>query len=126
VKNDTVASYDFLTPNLCNDMHGAAGCPNSNTIRSGDDWLSTNLPPLIDYVNGHEGVIFVVWDEGSATLKIPFLAIGPGVKENYLGAISYTHRSLVKSIERIFGLPYLATVAADHDFADLFKDGRFP
>lgn len=126
VKNDTVASYDFLTPNLCNDMHGAAGCPNSNTIRSGDDWLSTNLPPLIDYVNGHEGVIFVVWDEGSATLKIPFLAIGPGVKKNYVGAISYTHRSLVKSVERIFGLPYLATVAADHDFADLFEDGRFP
>ncbi len=126
VKNDTVASYDFITPNLCNDMHGAAGCPNSNTIRSGDDWLGANLPPLIDYVNGHEGVIFVVWDEGSATLKIPFLAIGPGVKKNYVGAVSYTHRSLIKSVERIFGLPYLATVAADHDFADLFEEGRFP
>lgn len=31
-----VASYTFITPNLCNDMHGASGCPDSDTIHSGD------------------------------------------------------------------------------------------
>ena len=81
LKNDHVAGYSFVTPNLCNDMHGASGCPQSDTIRAGDDWLATNLPPIIDYATTHAGVIFLVWDEGSATLKIPFLAIGPGVKK---------------------------------------------
>jgi hypothetical protein len=126
LKNDAVAAYNFITPNLCNDMHGASGCPSSNTIRAGDDWLGANLPAMIDYANGHHGVIFLVWDEGSATLTMPFLAVGPGVKKGYVGNVRYTHRSLVKSVERIFGLPALAKVAGDQDFADLFESGRFP
>jgi acid phosphatase len=107
-------------------MHGASGCQNSNTIRSGDDWLKANLPAMIDYSNAHRGVIFVVFDEGSATLTLPFIAIGPGVKKGYVGGVQYTHRSLIKSVERIFGLPLLAKVAGDDDFADLFESGRFP
>jgi hypothetical protein len=122
----TVAAYSFITPNLCNDMHGAGGCPDSNTIRSGDDWLSTNLPPLIDYANANRGVIFIVWDEGAATLDIPFIAVGPKVKKGHVGTVHYTHGSLVKSVERIFGLPFLSTVAGENDLADLFEDGSFP
>src|ERR1051325_7137561 len=64
-----VASYTFITPNLCNDMHGASGCPNSDKIKSGDSWLSTELPRMITYVNSHAGVIFITWDEGSGTSK---------------------------------------------------------
>ena len=30
-------------PNLCHDMHGQSGCPNSNTIQAGDDWLRENV-----------------------------------------------------------------------------------
>ncbi|HEX4446250.1 MAG TPA: alkaline phosphatase family protein, partial [Polyangiaceae bacterium] len=73
----SVAQYNFITPNLCDDMHGAGGCANSNTIQAGDTWLSTNLPPMIAFANAHSGVIFLVWDEGDQTLKIPFVAIGP-------------------------------------------------
>jgi len=40
-------------------MHGASGCPDSNTIRSGDTWLKNELPRLISYVNAHAGVIFL-------------------------------------------------------------------
>src|SRR5262245_60051061 len=32
----TVASYNFITPNQCHDMHGQSGCADSNTIRAGD------------------------------------------------------------------------------------------
>ncbi|HEX3595969.1 MAG TPA: alkaline phosphatase family protein [Polyangiaceae bacterium] len=124
--SDAVAAYNFITPNLCNDMHGAAGCPNSNSIRSGDDWLGANLPALITYAAAHKGVVFVLWDEGAATLSIPFLAIGPTVKKNYVGNVKYTHGSVVKSVERIFGLPYLAKVAGENDFTDLFEPGSFP
>jgi hypothetical protein len=53
--NGDVASYTFITPNLCNDMHGASGCPNSNTIQSGDTWLSTELPRIISYANANAG-----------------------------------------------------------------------
>jgi hypothetical protein len=123
---NNIASYVFITPNLCNDMHGATGCPNSNTIRSGDDWLKAELPRIINYATTHAGIVFITWDEGSATTKVPFLAVGPGVKAGYAGAVSYDHGSLVKSVERILGLPFLSTVSGKNDFTDLFNAGFFP
>ena len=115
-----VASYTFITPNLCNDMHGASGCPDSNTIKSGDDWLKTELPPLITYANAHAGVILLAWDEGDTTGKMPFVALGPTVKAGYTGSVAYTHSSLVKSIDEILGLPVLAKAASASDLSDLF------
>ncbi len=75
---NNIASYVFITPNLCDDMHGASGCPNSNTIRSGDDWLKSELPRIISWATTHAGTIYITWDEGDTTGKMPFLAIGPG------------------------------------------------
>jgi hypothetical protein len=126
LKNDQVASYNFITPDQCHDMHGQAGCPDSNTIRAGDGWLKAQLTTLLPYANTHHGVIFVFWDEGTATLKVPFLAVGPNVKKNYVGSINYNHRSITKTIEKIFGLPYLDTVKGDNDFSDLFEGGTLP
>jgi hypothetical protein len=123
---NNIASYVFITPNLCNDMHGATGCPNGNRIRSGDDWLAAELPNLINWANLHSSVILLTWDEGSGTTKMPFLAIGPGVKANYTGAVSYDHKSIIKSVEEIFGLPLLSTVSGATDLADLFQPGFFP
>ena len=124
----TVAQYTFIAPNVCNDMHGDSSCPSSgDVIAIGDAWLAANLPPIIDYVNAHSGVIFIVWDEpeGGSTL-IPFFAIGPHFKAGYTSTVAFTHSSLVKTIEEIFGLPILSTVAGATDFADLFQPGTFP
>jgi hypothetical protein len=121
----TVATFNFVTPNLCHDMHGASGC-SSNVIRAGDDWLKANLPALIQFVNANAGVIFLTWDEGDSTTKMPFLAIGPTVKAGYAGGVSYDHGSLLKSVERILGLSTLAKVSSANDFADLFTSGSFP
>jgi hypothetical protein len=123
---NNMADYVFITPNLCNDMHGATGCPNSNSIRSGDDWLKAELPRIISWATTHSATIYITWDEGSSTGKMPFLAIGPGVKANYTGTVSYTHSSIIKSVERIFGLPTLSTVSGNNDLADLYNSGFFP
>jgi phosphatidylinositol-3-phosphatase len=123
---NNVASYVFITPDLCNDMHGAIGCPKGNPIKVGDDWLRSHLPHLIDWVTKNAGVIFITWDEGEDTSKMPFLAIGPGVKPKYSGGVSYNHGSIVKSVEEIFNLPVLASVSGNNDLLDLFKPGLFP
>ena len=122
-----VAQYNFISPNVCNDMHGGGGCPSGNVITLGDQWLQANLPPLIDYVNAHEGVIFVIWDEpeGGSNL-VPFLAIGPHVKPNYSSSVAFTHSSLPKTIETIFKLPVLPTLTSANDFADVFQPGFYP
>lgn len=59
-----------------------------------------------------------------------FLAVGSHVKAAYASTVSYTHSSLVKSIERILALPTLSTVTSANELSDLFvagftlKDGR--
>ena len=107
-------------------MHGDSGCPNKNEINSGDDWLKANLPAIISYANANDGAIFLTWDEGEGTKKMPFIAIGPHTRTGYAGKVKYTHSSQLKSIERILGLPVLSTVSGDTDFTDLFVDGFFP
>ena len=124
--NHAVATYNFITPNQCHDMHGQSGCPNGNTIRSGDDWLAANLPALIAFVNANDGVIFITWDEGSSTNFLAFIAIGPHVKAGYAGGVMYTHSSMVKSIENILGVPVLPAVASANTLSDLFVTGAFP
>jgi hypothetical protein len=124
--NVAVKSYNFITPNQCHDMHGQSGCPNSNTIKSGDDWLKANLPPLITFASAHAGVVFITWDEGSSTNKMPFLAVGPGVKVGYAGGVSYNHGSIIKSAEKILNLSVLSKVSGNNELADLFKSGQYP
>jgi hypothetical protein len=121
-----VASFTFITPNQCHDMHGQSGCPDSNTVRAGDNWLSTELPRILNYANSHAGVVFITWDEGSSTLKMPFLTLGPSAKTNYAGSVSYNHSSVLKSIERILQLPTLSKVSSANELTDLFKSGQYP
>jgi hypothetical protein len=73
-----LANYVFITPNVCNDMHGDKKCPKGNAITAGDNWLKAELPRIIDWVTINSGVIFIIWDEGDDTLKLPFFAVGPG------------------------------------------------
>jgi len=124
--NHAVATFNFITPNLCNDMHGDSGCPNKNEIAAGDQWLKANLPAIISYVDANEGAIFLTWDEGDSTKKMPFIAIGPHTRTGYTSTVKYTHSSQLKSIERILGLPVLSTVSSANDFTDLFVSGFFP
>ena len=121
-----VSAYVFITPDLCHNGHGQSGCPDDNNQQSADQWLSESLPSLIAFADANEGVIFLVWDEGASGHLLPFIAVGPHVKAGYAGTVSYSHSSLLKSLEEIFGLPILPTVTAASDFADLFEPGFFP
>jgi len=121
----SVPGYAFITPNLCDDMHGATGCV-GNEITLGDTWLKQNLPALIAYAKANAGVIFITWDEAESTPYMAFIAVGPGVKPGYASSVAYDHGSMLKSVEGIFGLPYLATVTHKNDLADLFKAGAYP
>jgi hypothetical protein len=116
-----VASYNFITPNQCNDMHS---CP----IGAGDRWLSTQLPMIMAsraYQAG--GAIVITWDEGEngADGPIGLIVASPFAKGGgYHNAIHYDHSSTLKTVEEIFGLKPLLGHAADpgvSDLGDLFR-----
>jgi hypothetical protein len=126
LRSGDIANYNFITPDLCHDMHGDEACSEADTIQASDDWLRAHLPALIDFCDANAGVVFVVWDEGESSSRIPFLALGARTKPHYVGDVEYDHGSLVRSVETIFALPVLATVRDTADFSDLFQPGQFP
>ena len=62
--NNAQAQYNFITPNLCHDMHNLSGCLTPDPVKNGDTWLSEQIPMIMKskaYQQG--GVIFIIWDE---------------------------------------------------------------
>jgi phosphatidylinositol-3-phosphatase len=126
---NTVARYNFITPNLCNDMHNSSGCATSNSVRNGDTWLATAVPPILNsaaYRDG--GVLFITWDEGEggADGPIGLIALSPFAKgQGYTNSVRYTHSSLLRTVQEIFGVtPLLGDAANATDLSDLFQ--QFP
>lgn len=133
LNNGDVAAYTFITPNLCNDMHGDSSCTNGCTsgtaaacVSAGDAWLQANVPPIISFINQHGGVLFIVWDEPENATTQPFLVIGPHVKAGHGSTVNYTHSSYVKSLDQILRLPVLQKAQSANDFSDFFEAGHYP
>ncbi len=116
LQNNTVPRYVFITPNLCNDMHDCG-------VTAGDTWLSKEVPKILAsqaYKNG--GALFITWDESPTTDgPIGMIVVSPFAKVNYSNTIPYTHSSLLKTVQEIFGVtPLLRDAANATDLSDLF------
>ena len=62
LQHNTQARYNFITPNLCDDMHDACA-PLFDSVKQGDTWLAQNLPIILNsqaYKSG--GFVFITWD----------------------------------------------------------------
>lgn len=120
LKNNTVARYNFITPNLCHDTHNC-------TVTVGDTWLSTEVPGILSseaYKDG--GALFITWDEGASDGDGPIgmIVLSPFAKANYSNTIRYTHSSALKTFQEIFGVrPLLRDAANAPDLSDLFVSG---
>lgn len=125
MQSGKLADYVFITPDLCHDMHGASDCED-NLVAEGDAFLAGFLPRVVDWSKRNDAVIFLVWDEGKRGLRMPFYALGSGVKQGYESKVEYSHRSVVKTVERIFGLPTLPAVKDANDLEDMFEPGVLP
>jgi phosphatidylinositol-3-phosphatase len=117
LQNNTVASYNFITPNLCNDMHNC-------DVSAGDAWLASELPKILNsqaYKDG--GAIFITFDESEGgDFPIGMIVLSPFVRvPGYSNAIHYTHSSTLRTVQEIFGItPLLRDAANATDLIDLF------
>ena len=123
--SNTLANYVFVTPDSCHNMHGGSHCE-GNKIASGDDFLKDFMPPLLTWAKANDAVVFITWDEGNWEKSLPFFVAGAGVKAGHESGVRYTHDSVLRTVERIFGLPILDAVKGSTDLADMFEPGFLP
>lgn len=105
---DHLPDLVWITPNLANDMH-------NNGVRSGDVWLASFLPKILNSSSWKDGgVIFLVWDEAdndnSGCCGVPggghtlLLAISPLAKKGFTSNTPYNHYNLLRTIQDAWGL----------------------
>jgi phosphatidylinositol-3-phosphatase len=117
-----VARYNFITPNLCDDMHDSCG---GNAIAHGDAWLKKTVPLILKsttYRSG--GVLFITWDEAaSGDGPIPMIVLSPYAKGNhYSNWTYYTHSSMLRTIQEIFGVyPLIRYAGSATDLRSMFS-----
>jgi phospholipase C len=134
LSNNSVARYNFITPNLCHDMHGPMTmCHHDygNMIVAGDQWLSREVPKILNsqaFKDG--GALFITWDEGdepedehapASDGPIGMIVLSPYAKKLYGNDLPYDHSSTVRTMETIFGVPFLRGAKSARDLGDLFQ-----
>lgn len=127
--NGTLAHYNFITPNICDDMHDTCA-PTNNQVRQGDNWLAQNVPMILNsaaYQNN--GLLIITWDEGaSGDGPIGMIVLSPLAKGGgYHNSLRYTHSSTLRTFQKIFGVgPFLGDAATALDLSDLFLPNAIP
>ena len=119
-----VGRYNFITPDLCHDMHNA--CPPENDrVAQGDRWLAAEVPTILNsaaYRAG--GALFITWDEGLGDSDGPIglLLLSPLAKgHGYASSARASHSATLRTIQELLGVgPLLGSAASSPDLADLF------
>ncbi len=108
LQSNTVARYVWITPNLCDDMHGNTGCLTGNALlTAGDTWLSNTVAEIVgSQAYSNNGVIFVTWDEGEGEDgPIGMIVMSPLAKGGgYSNTLHYTHSSTLLTMQEIFNV----------------------
>lgn len=94
IANNNVAQYNFITPNLCDDMHDKCS-PIHNQIKQGDTWLSQHVPTILNSAAFQAGgALFITWDEAATgDGPIGMIVLSPFAKGNgFEDSIHYTRR----------------------------------
>lgn len=144
--NNTVAKYNWITPDQYNDMHTAltGGFTYNGTtytgdqaeIAQGDNFLSKIVPLIMASQAYQNNGAIVIWndeDEGDAAgtdsqFSGAEIVISPLAKGNaYNSTISLNHSSDLLTMQEIFGLnTRLGDSANATDLSDLFQAGAIP
>ncbi len=113
LRNDTLATFNFVTPDLCDDTHD---CP----VANGDAFLSALVPQILASPSYRRGdtALFVVWDEDT---PIPNIVVAPSVRPGTVVTTPVSHYSLLRATEEMLGLPLLGAAQTAPSLRGLFN-----
>jgi phosphatidylinositol-3-phosphatase len=148
---NTVANYNWITPNQYNDQHTALSggflglTGDAANIRQGDNFLSIVVPQIMAswaYRNG--GAIILWWDEAEQDTTtanpddlnhtIGEIVISPLAHPNvngvpYASPVFLTHSSDLRTLQKVFHVSsplFLGDAVHANDLSDLFVEGAIP
>jgi hypothetical protein len=152
--NNTVAQFNWITPDQYNDMHSSLNTPftyngvtyaagtDQEAVALGDNFLSIVVPEIEASQAFKDNGVIVIWNDetegdetagSTANFDGTEIVISPLAKGNaYTNTILYTHASDLVTLQNIFGVAgggpggYLGGAGGANSLADLFKPGVIP
>lgn len=119
----TLANYVWITPDLCHSMHDC-------DITTGDTWLQSVIPAIIQSPAFANAVLFLVWDEGSTSIGggglVPLVAASNQTGAGTQVTSSATHYDTLATVEWLWGLPALGESAVANPMAQFFNAAPTP
>jgi phosphatidylinositol-3-phosphatase len=121
---DLSKRYLFVTPHMCDDMHGDSTCTGTDAlIRRGDAWTQDfvgRVAATADYQAG-KTLILITYDEGEAvnegenclanlsdvSCHVPLWIVSAGITPGTHSSKLFSHYSLLRTSESGLGVPLL-------------------
>ena len=120
LRSGDLASYSFVTPNLCSDEHD---CP----ISDGDRWLAEWVPRIVGSPAYRDGttVLFITYDEDDHAEgnRVYTVVVAPSVRPGTIAGEDFTHYSLLRTQEELLGLPFLGQATSSPSMKAAFHLG---
>jgi acid phosphatase len=114
--------FSFIVPNALNDAH-------DGSLASADQWLNTNIDPLIKSSGFHNnGLLVIVFDESVLSDlshgggHVMTVVVGPQVKNGFQSATFFQHQSTLRLLLSTLGVnSFPGRAASAPDMGEFFK-----
>jgi len=146
LNNNTVARYNWITPDQYNDMHSSLSAGftyhgvhytgDQAAVAEGDNFLSIIVPEIEASQAYKDNGEIVIWNDETEGGNGPGfdgteIIISPLAKGNaYTNVIPYNHSSDLRTLQDIFGVfgdaSYLGAAGSANTLSDLFVPGAIP
>jgi acid phosphatase len=128
----TLPDYSFIVPDVNNDAHncptGMSSCTDAQELAAADQWLSSNMGPLVTSSAFQNSLLIIVFDEGDLSDiqyvggQVAAVIVSPLAKPGYQSTTHYEHASSLRLMLKGLGvtdLPGASATAAD--MGEFFK-----
>jgi hypothetical protein len=130
-------NFSYLLPNQLNNGHdcpSGSGCTDADKLAATDNWLNTNIAPLLaSAVFQQDGLLVLLWDESLDTDtangggQVAALVISPRAKPGYQSTTFYQHQSALRTIAEAMGLnTFPGASASAPSMAEFFDTSTSP
>src|SRR5258708_15526681 len=132
IASDTLPDYAFIVPDLNDDAHdcppGMTSCTDSQVLANTDNWLSTNIGPLLTSSAFQNSLFIVTFDESIDTDvahgggQVATVLISPLAKPGYQSTTLYQHESTLRLMMDGLGVTdYPGAAATAPTLSEFFK-----
>lgn len=137
VSANTLPNFAFVVPNAEDDSEdcpgGGSSCTDAAKLSNADQWLQTNISPLLSNPAFQQsGLLVIWWDEGNAGDtangggKIAVTLVGPTIKQGYRSTTMYRHENVLRTIAEGLGLGFPGASVYVQSMAEFFGPNTTP